>query len=123
MTEGSNHKRVQRKSLCFQRLREEQLRGDKLFSSLLFPAVISHDRLFNNTLSLHHTPVCLMVSPRENYSDISSALQPSCMRVSVEKFFGTCFSAVPPPPELSLSLPKCECTDLLMSKDKASSIW
>lgn len=70
MTEGSNHKRVQRKSLCFERLREEQLRVDKLFSLLSFPTAISHDRLFNNTVSLHCTLICLMVSPHENYSEI-----------------------------------------------------
>lgn len=70
MTEGSNHKRVQRKSLCFQRLREEQLRVDKRFSLLSFPAAIFHDRLFNNTVSLHRTPICLMVSPHESYWEI-----------------------------------------------------
>lgn len=132
MTEISNHKRAQRKSLCFQRLREEQLRLDKLFSLLSFPTAISHDRLFNNTASLHHTPICVMVSPHENSSEIQCVfsfgvgLFHTCLCGTSLCIYSTLHNSLcraPPLSSLSLSLPKCECTDLLMSKDIASSIW
>lgn len=111
MTEGSNHKRVQRKSLCFERLREEQLRVDKLFSLLSSPTAISHDRLFNNTVSLHRALICLMVSPHENYSEICDRFwnRVGCTHFSVAHCSVSLklvarFSPPCPPSELSLTI-------------------
>lgn len=125
MTDGSDHKRVQRKSLCFQRLREEQLRVDKLFSLLSFPAAIFYDRLFNNTVSLRGSPICSMVSPHGKYSEICDRFwnRVGCTHFSVSLEHFMTHTHPPPPGLLSLSLPKWECTDALMSEDKASSIW
>lgn len=74
MMEDSDDKRLQGKSLCFQRLRDEQLRVDKLLFPLSFPVTIFNDRLFNNMVSLRRTPISLMVSPHENHSEIRDRL-------------------------------------------------
>lgn len=51
------------------------IRVDKLFPLLSFPSTISHDRLFNNSVSLHHTLICLMVSSHGIYSEVCAQLR------------------------------------------------